>query len=139
MAFVHGKNTHISIDDESGTLVDISSYSDSVSGLPGAVELATITGCGDRGVKSIPGLENTTFSVSGSYEDTTLDGVIAGLAKRETTTTFEYGPAGSATGKRKLSGECWCTSVTIESSVSDKTSWSAEFQVDGVVELGVFD
>lgn len=138
MAFTHGKNSAFSIDNAAGTLTDIGTYCDSVSGLPGAKEFADVTAFGADGHSFIPGLENATFSVSGSFDDATLVTTVDAIRAKTATSTFEYGPAGSATGKPKYSGECWMTTFTIEGAVADKITWSAEFQVDGVVTLGTY-
>lgn len=137
MAFAHGKDSVFAVDDTSGTLRTISSFVDNVSGLPGSRDLSEVTAFGDQGAKNIPGLVNTSFSISGHWDPTQTtgpDAVLGGLMAAQTaTSTFEYGPGGSTTGKIKYTGECWLTSYTAESSVSDKVSFSAEFQVDGVV------
>lgn len=141
MAFVHGKNFHISIDNASGTLTDLSSFCDSVDGLPGDIDMAEVTASGDGGRKYIPGLENASFTVSGHYDDTAttgVDAILNGLRGLADTSTFEYGPAGDASGKPKYSGECRLTSYTISSSVSDRVTFTASFNVDGTVTYGSF-
>ena len=141
MAFAHGKHTHFSVDDASGTLRDLSSFCDSVSGLPGGRDLSEVTAFGDEGVRNIPGLKNVSFSVSGHWDPTATtgpDAVLSSLLDAEQTATFEYGPSGSGTGGIKYSGEAWCSSYSTDSSVSDKVSFSAEFQVDGVPTRGTF-
>lgn len=135
MAFAHGKHTHLSVDDSGGTLRDLSAFCDTVSGLPGGRDLSEVTAFGDEGVKNIPGLKNVTFSVSGHWDPTATtgpDAVLSSLLDAEQTASFEYGPGGTASGAIKYAGECWCSSYTTDSSVSDKVSFSAEFQVDGV-------
>lgn len=141
MAFTHGKDAHFSLDDGSGTLQDLSTFTDNVSGLPAARQLSEVTAFGDQGVKNIPGLQNVTFSASGSFDSTATTGphaVLNSLRTASTTATFEFGPEGSATGAVKISGECWLTNYTIDTSVSDKVPWSAEFQVDGTVSESTF-
>ena len=142
MSFVHGKNSVFSVDDTGGTLRTISQYVDNVSGLPGSRDLSEVTAFGDQGTKNIPGLVNTSFSISGHFDSTVTtgpDAVLGALMTGQTATaSFEYGPEGSTTGKVKYSGEAWISSYTAESSVSDKVSFSAEFQVDGVVTRGTY-
>lgn len=137
MAFVHGKNSVVAVDDTGGTLRTISSFVDNVSGLPGSRDLSEVTAFGDQGVKNIPGLVNTSFSLSGHWDPTQTTGPDAVLGalmtSQSATASFEYGPQGSSASNIKYMGEAWITSYTVESSVTDKTSFSAEFQVDGVV------
>lgn len=141
MAFTHGKDAVFSVDDSGGTLRTISSYVDNVSGLPSARNLSEVTAFGDEGTKSIPGLQNATFSISGHYDSTATtgpDAVLSSLLTATATASFEYGPEGSANGAIKYSGECWMTNYSVDAPVGDKVSFSAEFQVDGTVTRGTY-
>ena len=141
MAFVHGKDAVFSLDDSGGTLRAIKIYLNQVSGLPGARALSEVTAFGDAGTKSIPSLANVTFSIGGHYEATATTGVstvLNGLRTATATATFEYGPAGSTTGSLKITGECWCTELTYDASVSDRVPVAATFQVDGIPTLSAY-
>lgn len=141
MAFVHGKNAVFALDDSGGTLRTISQYVDNVSGLPGGRGLNSVTAFGDQGEKSIPGLVNVTFTVSGHFDSTASTGphaVINSLRTASATATFEYGPEGGTTGKTKFSGECWLTEYTVDATVAEKVPFSATFQVDGTVTTGTY-
>jgi hypothetical protein len=61
-----------------------------------------------------------------------------GLRTATATSSFEYGPAGSATGALKVLGECWITALTYDASVSDRVPIAASFQVEGVPTLSVY-
>ncbi len=141
MPFVHGKDTAFSLDDSGGTLRSIRIYLNSVTGLPGARALSEVTAFGDGGTKSIPGLANVQISIAGHYDATASTGVatvLNGLRTTTATSSFEYGPAGSASGALKILGECWMTDYTIDAAVSDRVPIAATFQVDGVPTLGVY-
>lgn len=141
MAFTHGKDSVFKLDDSGGTLRTLSQYIDEVSGLPGGRDLAEVTAFGDAGTKSIPGLQDVGFSISGHFDSTATTGpnaVINSLRTATATASFEYGPEGGTTGKVKFSGECWLEEYEVESSVGDKVSFSAEFKVDGTVTSGTF-
>lgn len=141
MAFVHGKGAVFSIDDSSGTLRTVTIYVNQVSGLPGARALSEVTAFGDPGVKSIPGLANVSFSIGGHYDATATTGVstvLNGLRTTTATSTFEYGPAGGATGALKVTGECWMTELTYDATVSDRVPVAATFQVDGIPTLTTY-
>lgn len=141
MAFTHGKDSVFSLDDSGGTLRALTSYTDNVSGLPGGRGLSEVTAFGDAGVKNIPALVNVSFTASGHFDSTTTTGpnaVLNSLRSATATSTFEWGPEGSTTGKVKFSGECWLTEYTVNASVADKVSWSASFQVDGTVTAGTY-
>lgn len=140
MAFTHGKDAHFSLANASGTVQDLSTFTDNVSGLPSARQLSEVTAFGDQGVRNIPGLQNVTFSASGSF-DSASNGphdVLNSLRTAPATATFEYGPEGSSSGAVKISGQCWLTNYTVDTSVSEKVPWSAEFQVDGTVTVGSY-
>lgn len=141
MSFVHGKDIAFSLDDSGGTLRAVKGYLNQVSGLPGARALSEVTAFGDAGTKSLPGLANVTFSIAGHYEATATVGistVLNGLRTATTTASFEYGPAGSTTGALKILGECWCTELTYDASVSDRVPVAATFQVEGIPTLGAY-
>lgn len=141
MAFVHGKDAVFKLDDSGGTLRTLTTYVDNVSGLPGGRDLAEVTAFGDSGTKSIPGLQDVSFTVKGHFDSTATTGpnaVINSLRTATATASFEYGPEGGTSGKVKFSGECWLTEYEVEAEVDDKVSFTAEFQVDGTVTSGTF-
>lgn len=141
MSFVHGKSSIFKLDDSGGTLRTLTSYVDSVQGLPAGRNLSEVTVFGDSGTKSVPGLVNATFTISGHFDSTATTGpnaVLNSLRAASATASFEYGPEGSSTGNTKFSGECWMTEYTVNSAVTDKVGFSATFQVDGTVTAGTY-
>lgn len=141
MSFVHGKSSIFKLDDSGGTLRTLTSYVDSVQGLPAGRNLSEVTVFGDSGTKSVPGLVNATFTISGHFDSTATTGpnaVLNSLRAASATASFEYGPEGSSTGNTKFSGECWMTEYTVNSAVADKVGFSATFQVDGTVTAGTY-
>lgn len=141
MSFTHGKDAVFSLDDSGGTLRNVKIYLNSVTGLPGARALSEVTAFGDAGTKSIPSLANVQFSIAGHYDATATTGiatVLNGLRTATTTATFEYGPAGSATGALKITGECWLTELTYDATVSDRVPVAASFQVEGIPTLTTY-
>jgi hypothetical protein len=138
MAYSHGKSTAFQLDGTAGTLTNLGQYTDSVEGLPGEVELADVTTFGNEGHRNIPGLENASVSLSGNFDPAVQTLVGSTTQMKAATRSFEYGPAGGTTGMPKLSGEAWIQAFTINSGVSDKTTWSMTLQVDGVVTLGTY-
>ena len=142
MAFFDSKVSVFKLDDSGGTLRTLTAYIDNIDGLPGARGMDVVTALGDTGQKQIPGIANTTYSISGHWDPTATTGpnaVLSGLALTATATaSFEYGPGGGSASDIKYSGECWCTEYKITSAVGNKVSFSATFQVDGVVTPGTF-
>lgn len=141
MARAHGKDAYFAIDDSGGTLRNISPHVDSVSGLPGARDLSEVTAFGDGGVKSIPGLVNVSFTITGPYDSQSTTGsytVLNGLRSTTTTSSFEYGPASNSSGAPKLYGEAWLENLTIDASVADAIKYNATIRVDGTVSSTSF-
>lgn len=141
MSYVHGKDAVFSLDDSGGTPRSIQVNLNSVSGLPGARALSEVTAFGDQGTKSIPSLANVQFSIAGHFDATATTGVatvLNGLRTATATATFAYGPAGSTTGALKVTGECWMTELTYDSTVSDRVPIAGSFQVEGIPTLSTY-
>ena len=134
MAFVHGKTAVFKIDNSGGSLQDISAYCDNVD-FPLTADTAEVTTFGDSSKEYIAGLKDATISISGSW-DATADAILAAIVG--VAGTFEYGPAGSAGGAVKFTGEAICTSYNVSAPVGDKVSFSAEFQCTGAVTRTTF-
>lgn len=141
MAFKDGKDSVFKLDDSSGTLRTLTSYVDSVDGLPGGRNLDDVTALGDTGRKSIPSIQDNKFSISGHFDSTATTGpnaTIGSLLTATSTATFEHGPEGGSTGNVRYTGECWCTSYVVTSKVGTQVSFKADFQVDGVTTQNVY-
>lgn len=139
--FAHGKDAVFSIDDSGGTLRNVKASLNQVSGLPGARALSEVTAFGDGGTKSIPSLANVQFSLAGHFDTTATIGittVLNGIRVATVTSSFEYGPAGSASGAMKVLGECWVTELTYDASVSDRVPFAGSFQVEGIPTLSTY-
>lgn len=136
MAFVHGKNSTIKVDNAAGTLTDISAVTNSVD-LPRSVDTADTSHFGTSAKEYIVGLNDGTVSISGLYDpalDATLsaavDAVIAGTLA---SATVEYAPNGgppSAT-KPKFTLEVLWTSYSVSGGVGDPISFKLEGQRTG--------
>jgi len=132
MAFVHGKGSLITIDDSGGTPRAITG-ADSVQ-LTQSGNPAEVTALGDASKAFLAGLKDGKVSVSGSWDDTAavgndivLGGIVGGAAG-----TILYEPKGTGTSPN-YSFEALCTSYDIQTSVSDKVTFSADFQVTGAI------
>lgn len=139
MAVTHGKDACLKLDDDGGTLRDVSAAINSVD-FNEVVELAEDTAFGDSAKSFIVGLRDATFSVSGLWDDAATTGsytVIASLIDGYTG-TFEYGPEGGSSGDIKYTGECICTSFNTSSPVGDIVTFKADFQVTGAVSRSTF-
>lgn len=138
---VHGKGIVFKLDDSGGTLRDLTTYVDGVTGLPGARQLSDVTVAGSVGTKNIPGLQDCQFTVTGNFDSTATTGpipVLNSLRTAASTATYEYGPEGSTTGSQKYTGECWLMGYTIDAKVTDKVPFSAVFRTDNGVTLTTY-
>ena len=100
-----------------------------------------MTALADGGARFIRGIEQVSFTVAGSWDDAATTGaatVLGGIRALVSTASFEYGPAGGASGAVKYSGEAWCTGFEVEGTVPHETRYRATFLVDGQVTVGTF-
>jgi hypothetical protein len=131
-----GKNTSLSLDNAAGTPVDISTKCNTSSA---SITRATseVTVYGDGAQKFIAGLRNNTFSMGGLW-DATINTHLFGLNMSDATATLVFGPHGDTAGLPSFTMEVLVTSFTIDPPNAEAVTWSAEFQVDGEVTLGVY-
>lgn len=141
MSRVHGKGAYFAVDDSGGSLRDISVDVNSVNGLPGGRALSDVTAFGAAGEQFIPGLQNAQFTVAGNFNSQATTGtatVLNGIRLGTTTSSFEWGPEGSTSGKVKYSGEAWLETLSVDVSVTDKVPFSAQFRMDNGLTTGTF-
>jgi hypothetical protein len=134
MAFVHGKDSVIKIDNASGTLTDISSYVNNVD-FPITADVAETTVMGDDNKTYIVGLKDATLSITGLW-DSTIDGILGQIVGQSATVSFELSPEGTTAGNVKYTGEAICTEYSQNPPVGDVVSYSSSFQVTGAVTRG---
>lgn len=134
MSFNHGKQAVFKVDDSGGVLRDISTYINSVD-MPKSADTAETSTFGSASKSYVPGLKDAQINIEGLW-DPTVDGYLDGIVGKAA--SFEYGPAGSAGGSIKYSGECICTSYNPPTNLSDAAKFSASFQVTGDVTRGTF-
>ena len=114
---------------------NVSQYVDSVSHVQNQAT-ATVTAFGDNDEAMIAGLKSGSFGLSGHW-DATQDGVLQGVFDGSSVTLF-YGPAGSTAGSIKYTATCFVDGYTIDSSVSDRVTWSANFTRSGALTYGTY-
>jgi len=144
MAFQHSKDAYFTITDSGGTARDLSDFLNDVS-FSQPIETSETTTFGAASFKKtyIRGLTDSTLSVSGLFDPTATTGpdtVLNGLTTStgSATSTFIYGPYGSATGNVKYTGECIITSYELSGSVGDAISFSSDFQCSGAITRTTF-
>lgn len=130
MAFVHGKNTRIKIDNSGGSLQDLSVYINS-SSLQRLVELLETTCFGATAKTYIGGFPDAKVPIGGFW-DATLDAHMEGILGMETV-SIEIYPEGTATGKVKYAAEAILISYEASMGSNQATAWTGELQVTGAV------
>lgn len=122
MAFSHGSKAVFKIQNAAGVSTDITVYLDDIT-LPRSVDTAETTTLGKLSKTRIAGLKDASLSGEGPYDpviDALLDGILGMLR------TFEFHPAGTATGTVKYSGSCIVTGYDPGSAVDDASRFSFE-------------
>lgn len=135
MAFVHGKNSRVLLDDFA-----LSGYLRGFE-TTGEVELADSTVFGDEGHRYAPGLDNGSLSLDGLFDSTATagaqDDVLDTARGAATASVVSVAPAGFALGNRVKSIEARESSYNHSSPVADVVSFASAWQAEGPVDVGV--
>jgi len=141
VAFIHGSKAIVKLDNAANALTDISTYVRSIT-FSRSADLAEVSVMGNTSKKYITGLKDGQITLEGPW-DAVIDTQLNDLLGNEAVggagvhADLEYYPEGTATGKRKYSMKVVHTTFEPASPVDDAATWSAEFQVDGDVTVGV--
>lgn len=134
--FRHGKSTVFKVDNNAGSLTDISNTLTDVS-FPQSVDTAETSAFGASAKSYVVGLTDATLSVSGNF-DATVDAHLAAIVGKADSVSFEYGPEGSTATYTKYTGEALLTSYEKSGAIGDVVTYSAEFQVTGAITRGTY-
>lgn len=128
MAFVHGKDTFVSVDSN-----DLSAYANT-SEFSRTVDSHDVTTYGQNGHVYAAGLTDGTFTMSGTYDNTTSGprDIIEPLVGGAPVTVIRR-PEGTGSGLPEDSFSGLLTTYTETNPVADMVSWSTEFQISGDV------
>lgn len=141
MAFRAGTVTHFQLDSDAGSLVNLSSYIDTVSH-PQSTDMLEVTAFGSASKVFIAGLnDGDTLQFSGALDSpvgTQLYKLKAAQAAGTASHSFLYGPAGSVAGYPRVSGETLVQQFTFSSGVGGRVEYAASLQITGVVTNTVF-
>lgn len=112
---VAGKNSVHKLDNSSGTLVDLSGYFQSASGIEEMSEMLDTSAFGDTSKSFIPGLEGgATMTLTGQWHATAkahFDALRTAQRAGDGPWTYEYSPAGTGSGSAKTSVEVYVKNV----------------------------
>ena len=133
--------TSFRIQDNAGTLRDISPSIVRVGGLPGTRELVEVTSLSDAGRQWIAGLENAVIILdllwtidANTGSETVMGPIRTGATGRE----WDYGPRGTGAGNVKYSGTALMRSYEIMAQVGTTVSARAELQTLGTITRGTY-
>lgn len=129
MPFVHGKDSYFKI-----ASTDLSTYINSVS-VSRTSDTVETSAFGSGTKTYISGLKDASITVSGMFDAAVYSTIMGWLG---TSQTFEFGPAGSGSGKVKASGSALITSVEMASAVGAVVTLNLNLQVTGAVTDGTF-
>jgi len=129
MPFVHGKDSYFKV-----ASTDLSPYLNSIS-VSRTADTAETSAFSSSSKTYVAGLKDASITLSGMFDATVHTTVQGWLG---TSQTFEYGPAGSAAGRVKVSGSALVTSVEMASAVGAVVTLNINLQVTGTVTDGTF-
>jgi hypothetical protein len=142
MAFVHGKNSNIKVDNAAGTLTDISAVTNSVE-MPRSMDTGETTTMGTSAKSYVAGLNDGTVSISGLYDpavDATLSAAFDAIANGTNASgTVEWAPAGlpASASKPKFTCEVIWTSYSVSAGVGDVETFKLEGQRTGATTRAI--
>ena len=132
--------SYFAVADSAGTMRNLSSWVERVGPLGLALAGLDVTGVNDTAARTVAGpAAAQEFTLSGRWDDTPAigpDAVLSGIVGRSV--SVDYGPVGSASGQRRVSGAFVCLSYRIGSKAGEPVRFEATFRQDGPVELGVW-
>lgn len=138
--YASASRSYIAVADAAGVLRDLSPWVERIGLLGRAVSAVDVTGVNDAAARTAAGPEPAQeFVITGRWDDTPTigpDATLSGIVGR--TTAVQYGPAGSAPGQRRISGQFLCLSYRVSSKAGEPVRFEAAFRQDGAVTLGVW-
>jgi hypothetical protein len=129
--FKHGRGALFKMTDSAAATINYSSGLDDCS-LSRSLDTAEVTTFGDSDKNYIPGLRDSSFSVSGHWASTYAKKLDASLG-HSTLLTWTYWPESTATGSLFFTGAGILTGYEVGSPVGDKVSMSFSVQCSGAI------
>ena len=140
MAISHGRKLYFNIAStpSGGATLNLSTFTQEVSGLPGDQDLGDVTVAGNVGHVSYPGLQNTTFTTKMLFDDGAsaswaVLGAFQSLQQTYPTVPWavQYGPRGSTAAYPLITCSCWIKSIAIPAKVTDPNFMNVSWTVTG--------
>lgn len=121
-----------------GTLVNITSYVESIDGLGREYEALDITQFDSPSERIQPGIEKAQeFSLKGKFDDAATTGPDAIFSTAVgTILSFEFNPIGTASGRRKINMEVMVLSYKPAGEVKGMVEYEVRLKQDGSATIG---
>lgn len=124
MAFVHGKDTYVSLDGS-----DLSEFTNNTE-VPREADTHDVTTYGKSAHVFVGGLLTGTATLTGIYDNTAVTGPAAVIEPLlGTTVPFVFRPEGVGAGKPERSGDVVVKSYQESAPVADVVKWTCELQL----------
>lgn len=142
MAFQHGRQGDFQLDNNAGSLINLSVFVSNVD-FSRDVDVPETTVFGNAGDRTYVagGLRNAGLSFSGFWDQTAstgVDVVLSGNLGATGTLSFQYGPAGTGTGNTVYTGESILTNYSISQPVDGVITYTADLNVTGAVSSSAY-
>ncbi len=138
MAAKRGLIADIRVDNAAGSLIDISRSCKTVNFSRDAELLDATTFQAPGGDKEfLVGFKDNKFDIEGNA-DATIATHLNAICGQEDTVSFQYGPEGSASGKRRYTGEALCLGYKESTTATGLNTFTANFQITGLVTVGTY-
>lgn len=127
--------TVVRIDNSAGTILDMTQYIDSITTVGKEVAPLEVTSFNDGAERFVAGIEmSEEVTVSGAFDDAATSGPDAVFPTLVgTINTIEYNPAGTVSGRRKITGEYLFVSYKVSSAVKERVNYELRARRDGTI------
>mgnify|MGYP001564742661 CR=1 FL=1 len=127
--------TVVRIDNSAGTILDMTQYIDSITTVGKEVAPLEVTSFNDGAERFVAGIEmSEEVTVSGAFDDAATSGPDAGFPTLGgTINTIEYNPAGTVSGRRKITCEYLFVSYKVSSAVKERVNYELRARRDGTI------
>lgn len=127
--------SEVSIDNSAGTLLNMTAYIDTITALGKEITPLEVTTFADSAERFIAGIEvSQEVTISGPFDDaatTGPDAVFSTLVG--TINTIRFAPAGTASGRRQITGEFLFVSYKVNSAVKERVNYELVAKLDGTL------
>jgi hypothetical protein len=120
-----------------GTLINMSAYLDSFSGVGPEFMQLDVTAFTDTAERPFPGIQTAQeVTIRGPFDDTATGPDIVFSSLAGTIASWEWNPAGTVSSRRKFSGEAYFKSYKILSDAKGLVGYEAVMVVENGVTIG---